>query len=330
MVFLCASGAAWGQDTIQSVDGRYGIVAGARGPRVADDRGASTPLNVPDGVRLRHLASLRGGWIAAGSQRVGVRDELFLRMLDPGGLKRIPAPGFQIGSMRQQPVVLSDGESILGMLWLEGDTRGRLAVRSSEWLGITWSAPVTVAEVGPGSQQALAATVLNDGSWLATWARFDGQDDEIFYSIGQGNSWTTPSPLSANSTPDILPTVAPSEHGALVAWNQYDGEEYRVVTAQLIEGRWVEGSKEGRGSLYPRFIMDEDLPTLLFYDVAGAWRLHDMDTQGSVVRRGSVHAESRDRPLVFRTRIEGEPHARVQVEWPQVNKKRRPDWEFPR
>ena len=123
LLSLCVSGAAWGQDAIQSADGRYGIIAGARGPRVANDRGASIPLDVPSGVRLRHLAPLRGGWIATGSQRVGVRDELFLRMLDPGGLKRIPAPGFQIGSMRQQPVVLSDGERLLGMLWLEGDAR---------------------------------------------------------------------------------------------------------------------------------------------------------------------------------------------------------------
>jgi hypothetical protein len=182
-------------------------------------------------------------------------------------------------------------------------------VGASEWLGITWSRPVTVSPPGPGTQTALAATVLDDGSWLAAWSRFDGQDDEIVYSLGFGSSWTDPSPLSANSVPDVLPTLAPTEQGALIAWNQYDGEEYRVVSAQLLEGRWIERETQERGSFHPRFVMDEDRPTLLFYEAEGTWRVNQMDRTGAVLRTGSAPAESTDRPLLFSSRIELEEEA---------------------
>lgn len=314
------------QDAVQSSDGRWGIVSGAHGPRVRDARGNSNPLNIAESVRIHSLVSVRAGWVAAGARQVGDRRELYFRMLDAGGLKRLPAPGLQRSGIRHQPVILSDGEELLGVLWLEGDSEGSLSVRASLWLGITWSAPVTVAPPGPGSQVALTAAVLSDGSWLAAWTRFDGEDDEIMVSIGLDNSWTPPSPLSANAVPDILPTIAACEGGALIAWNQYDGQEYRVVTMRLAEGRWIEGQTEARGSLYPSFVLDGDRPSLLFYDVSGAWKIHEMDREGRIVRRGSARALSSDRPLILRTSSNDESDGEVKLLWPIDSREARVTW----
>lgn len=312
------------QAALQSPSGELSVVLGEHGPRVQHVRGHSTPLNIPEEVDLSSLVELRGGWLAAGVQPIGAGSELYLRMLDPGGLKRLPVPGMRRGALRHRPVVVASEGKLESLLWLEGEDPRSLAVMASRWLGITWSAPQAVSSVGPGSQLALQAIRLDDGSLLAIWSAFDGEDDEVMWSIGVDGSWTPPSPLSDNSVPDILPTAAPADAGALVAWNEFHDGEYRVVSTRLLEGRWTEPVPEPSGTLYPQFYESESGATLIFLRVAGSgseWRVRDLDGEGRVLRRGRVPGGDPRRPLVFRQ------DDRVTFEWPAAGMTRRVAWE---
>ena len=197
-------------------------------------------MNLPDEVDVESLVAIRGGWLAGTDRQVGSRRELYFRMLDPGGLKQIPSPSGQIARLRVAPVLLTVDKELVGVVWLEGDNRQAMAVRFSRWLGITWSTPETISFTGR-AQLALDATVLADGSWLVVWAGDDGEDDEIVLAtVFADGSFSGPTALTDNLEPDILPTLTAHDTGAMLAWNQFDGEEYRVVVQQLFEGRWRE------------------------------------------------------------------------------------------
>lgn len=314
----------WAQSAVQSRDGELSVVVGSQGPRVTDRKGFSNPLNLPDGVDISSLVPIRGGWLAGTDRTVGARRELYLRLLDPGGLKQIPSPNFQVGRLRVDPVLLTRENQLVGLVWLEGEDRQSLSVRFSRWLGITWSRPEVISWTGE-AQLALDAVVLQDGSWLVTWAGYDGNDDEIYTSVVVGDSFTKPLAVTDNLVPDILPTLAVHETGPLLAWNHFDGEEYRVSVLRLIEGRWREGWTEARGTFYPHFQRLEGSPMLMFYRPTSgrrSWELAQIGNGGTVVRRGAAEAVSNERPLVLRREREG-----ARLEWPSKGEARSVTWD---
>jgi hypothetical protein len=324
--FLCLTAPLASQQEIQSKDGRLGVVEAQNGPKVRDDRGQSNPLRLAEEVRISSLVSMRSGWVAAGDRPVGQRRDLYFRMLDAGGLKQLPAPPGQVHSVRRSPVALSDGKSLHGVLWLEGDGPRSLSVRASDWLGITWGGPVAISVPGPGTQTALDAALLDDGSVLAVWSAFDGRDDEIMWSLGMDGGWTEPSPLSANSVPDIVPTVVASETGAIVSWNEFDSDadEYRVVTSQWVEGRWTEPRAEVGGTLYPELYLLEQRPTLLFLDLSdgrSVWRIQELHPETAEVVRASAVEGEQSRPLL----LQGDSGA--YLEWTGSGVRRPVPWE---
>jgi hypothetical protein len=311
------------QPAVQSRDGELAIVAGEHGPRVIDDRGYSNPLSIPEEVAVNSLAAIRAGWVAAGTQPVGVRSELYLRMLDAGGLKRLPNPHSQQGRLRAEPVILSRAGAVEGLLWLEGEGRESLRVFFSVWLGITWSEPQPVGIDPPGGALALDAARLADGSWLVAWAGFDGEDDEIYWSLVIEGSATEPVALTDNDVPDVLPSVTAAGPDALLAWNHFDGEEYRVLVTRMSEGRWTEPRAEPRGTFEPVLLERDGVPTLLYFSYRGgeaSWNLAELDPEGRALRRSSTAALGRDRPVV--RPIDGEPH----LQWPTRGDRRRVEW----
>ncbi|HXT50156.1 MAG TPA: hypothetical protein VN811_03885, partial [Thermoanaerobaculia bacterium] len=196
-----------------------------------DDRGARFEL--PLGTSVDAFATTRGGWLAVGSKIVTGGRELVLWSggdgkgdgLTPPLPLTLPAPPGRVGAVRAFPVpLLRDGE-LVGLAWLEGEAADRFAVRAAAWDGGEWSEPQSVAPPGPGSQLALTGTVLADGSWLLAWSAFDGEDDEVVWSLRRGNGrWSAPAPVAAgNAVPDVTPTVRADGDGALLAWTRYDG-----------------------------------------------------------------------------------------------------------
>src|SRR5690606_27472122 len=114
--------------------------------------------------------------------------------------------------------------------------------------------PERVAAPGPGSQLALSGAVLRDGSTMLVWSRFDGEDDEIFWSRHDGRRWSAPARLAHdNRVPDVTPVVAPLGDGAVVAWSRFGQGTYHLTTAHWSRAAgWSAGERTGpRGSVHP-------------------------------------------------------------------------------
>ena len=185
-------------------------------------------------------------------------------------LRELPAPR-TAAAVVGGPVVVHAAGALRGLAWLEGASEDRLAVRFAAWNGAGWSGGETVAAPGPGSQLALSAAVLDDGSTLLAWSRFDGQDDEIFWSLRRDGAWSAPRRLEADdAVPDVTPSVAAAPGGAVAAWAAFDGTGYRVYAARFDGTAWSAPRAVGpAGSAFPSFESDPSAPlgvaTLLFH-----------------------------------------------------------------
>jgi hypothetical protein len=303
--------------------------AAADGARLELPNGELVSLALPPGARLDAAAPLSGGWIAAGTAPTsgsagaaggaggGGRDLLLLVGGPRPGI--LPPPGGRSGKLLAEPLPLVAGGRLAGLAWLEGDDPRALGVRYAAWNGAGWSAPRTISAPGQGSQLALAACRLADGSWLLAWSAFNGTADEIVWSQKVGVSWLPVRRLSApNPVPNITPALtATAWGGALIAWSRFDGRGYQMRMARFERGEWVGEHAAGpSGSLYPSFLAASDRPRLLYLDAgARAWSVLDMDATGKVLAKASVPAPSRSlsRPIVDSL---GGSNSSVRLRWP--------------
>lgn len=290
---------------------------GSGTPFVENLHGTAWELPDTAGTRYSSLAAVDGGWIAVGShleenrdpESSEVRESLRkLRLLagDGEGVRSLKAPKLQEGLRRQGAVLIVDGGRLAGLAWLEGDTRRQLAVMASEWTGSRWRTPRVVSPPGPGSQLALSATVLADGSWLLAWSAFDGEDDEILWSRYIGGRWTDPARLSPedNAVPDVTPALAPSGTGAVAAWSRYENEHYRLKLARFDGTRWLdERTAGGKGTLYPVFLPQASAENRLLFRDAGkrGWTALELGEDGRETARVHVPAQTLRRPMVTST-----------------------------
>lgn len=272
----------------------------------------------PDGSRLalplaadaevRSFAAAGERWYAA-----AVEDGRRLVVLEGAGdaVEKLPPPAVPDTARAGEPILLVDAEGLRGLAWIEGEARQQ-AVRAALWSAKGWRAPVTVAEPGPGSQLALTAARLGDGSWLFAWAAFDGEDDEIRWSRWHGGAASAPERLGAdNAVPDITPRLYAVAGGALAAWSRYDGNDYRLHVARFDGTSWSEPESVGpAGSLYPTFEPGPDGPFVVYLRVVPrAWVAGELDARGAIRREAEMRTPATERPLV---RVTGEG---VAFEW---------------
>ncbi len=272
---------------------------------LSEDRQVTLPLSAVASVGDFRLSE--GDWLVAAIDRR--RPESSLVAFEGRGdkLATLPSPKLTGAKMVREPRLLVAAAGLDGLLWLEGDAGDRLEVRASRWQGGEWSEPVTVSPTGPGTQIALTATVLADGSWLAAWAAFDGRDDEILWSRletradeGGDSQWTPPRPVAANNAvPDITPALVATADGALLAWSRYVDRDYRVHLARFDDGAWSEPAKIGtRGSAFPTF-RERRTPVLIYRQAEpDAWRVAELDARGKVLRQAEVPALDAEAPVV--------------------------------
>ena len=280
--------------------------------------GRRIATKLPQGAELETTAALDTGWLAAGTQPVGTSEARDLLLLTGDGTKisTLPTPPGRTGMLRQGPLPLIGDGALAGLAWLEGDSRRTLGVRFAAWNGAGWDMPQTVAPPGPGSQLALTAARLADGSWLLAWSAFDGKDDEIVWTRGRNGSWSRPQRAAAdNAVPDTTPALTAVQGGALLAWSRYDGNDYRVVTSRLRNGKWTRPeTAAGAGTFYPTFETAGSGKPLLLYRTADpqGWEALSVDAAGRPVRHASVAAGSAARPQITET-SEG-----ISFRWPAV------------
>lgn len=210
-------------------------------------------------------------WAVAGHAR-GADGPRFLLYAGRGTeVTALPAPerarpGNRLASARW---LASDGpEPLHGLAWLEASRPRAQEVWLAPWRDGAFEAPVRLVADGPGSQTALDAAVLADGSWLLVWCAFDGEDDELVWRHRQPDgNWVGGRVSADNGVPDITPRILATPDGAAVAWSRYDGRVYRVRTARFEDGRWSdEDWAAPPDSLYPEWAGDDD--TLLYLEGA--------------------------------------------------------------
>jgi acyl-CoA thioesterase-1 len=298
------------------------LEAAGGGARLELPSGETVELALPPGAALETTRALAGGWIAAGTAATDggtARDLLLLTggalrlsspesrftaggscaacrdrreprpLGGPAGVAQLPPPGGRTGRLRAEPLPLVEDGSLAGLIWLEGDDPRSLAVRYASWNGAAWDEPRLISPAGRGSQLALTAARLADGSWLLAWSAFDGHDDEIVWSRGSAGAWTRPQRLTDNQVPDITPALAAAGRGALVAWSQLAGDGYRLLVARFGDGRWSEPAAVAPGgSLYPSFEPSSEAGRLrLRFRTARprGWAAIELDTAGRPLRR---------------------------------------------
>lgn len=282
------------------------------GARLQLASGERISLPVPDGAEVTTALDIEEGWLAAGVRPdTAGRSEIFLLTGDESSITELPPPPGRASALRRQPLPLVESGRLAGLLWLEGDSRTSLGVHFASWNGDGWSGPQTVAPPGPGSQLALTATRLTDGTWLAAWSAFDGTDDEIVWSRrGRNGVWSPARRAAAgNQVPDVTPALTATRGGALLAWSRFEDGEYRVVVSRFrngVNGTWAKPELAGpAGSLVPSFEPAPGGRIWMLYRnaVPRGWTVAELDAAGRPVRRAAVETAlaAAERPVVQAT-----------------------------
>lgn len=283
-------------------------LAGERGLQIEASEGRGWLLR-PNGQRLRlplrrgetieELVEFEGGWAATGGRPLGERRELVVVVDGAAGVERLRNVPEPIGALRVKPVPMASSTSFEGLAWLEGDSPASYEVRAAGWDGASWGAPVTVSPGRRGGQAGLVGTVLDDGRWLLVWSALDGGDSDLFWSLGDGGSWTPPQRLTQdNRVPDVTPSLVRTPGGALVAWAQPEGANYRLRAARFRDG-WTAPRRLGPDhASNPRFAELTGVGRFLVLRAGGAWSALEVDADGRELRRAEIADERRGRPVL--------------------------------
>ena len=278
------------------------LAAGVETVSLTAERGPGGALYEP--VAAQRLALYEVRFEEAGSEAAGeASGKQQADTAITSSVHSIAAPAVTAPLLRSPRPLLRDG-ALGGMAWLEGDGVRSLAVRYAGRGGDdSWGEAETVAAQGPGSQLALAAAHLDDGSTLLAWSRFDGQDDEIYWSLRRDGAWSEPRSLATDdATPDVTPVLLAVPGGALAAWAGYEGDGYRVFLARWDGEAWGEPRVlPGPGS-FPSFEAvagggPAGAATLL-YRSGDAWRVVEVDAAGHPLSQARQRAAGQARPRV--------------------------------
>lgn len=310
LLALAVLASATAATAVRSDEPPVSLVSGVQSLRIAAGSGAELELPLDAGVRIRKVAAAEGGCIAA-----GVRNESALLLIhadllggasSPSGLswgepERLvtPTPG---GTYVSEPTPLVENGDLEGMVWLSGDGPRTTNVLYAEFLGDHWGPTEVVSPAGEGSQIALAATALGDGSFLALWSAYDGSDDEIVWSRFENRSWSAPRPIAAdNWVPDITPAVTVLGGRPVAVWSRYEDGGYRLVMSHLDGDTWSDPERFAAvGSLFPSFDPTSDGALLMYRDArSGVWKVLKLDENLRTTASASIETGGAVEPAVL-------------------------------
>lgn len=310
---------------VQATDSSVGLVLLARPgwARVESELGR-TRIALGQDETLTAILETRRGWVAAGVREDDRGTALVLLESRSDDVARLPALA-RSDALQLVPVLLgSDGE-LAGAAWLEGDGPRALKIRFAEWTGVGWGPAETVSRPGPGSQTGLVGTTLRNGEILLAWSRYDGSDDEIFWSRRAGGQWSAPRRVGKNNkTPDITPTIARSGRGAVLVWARMDGDQYRILSRRYRAGEWkIERSVSAPGAVFPSLVRTDDSLLAVYRTAAPrGWSVAEIQSRSGGVRTARIETPRHHRPVVTAV----EPAGPV-VRWPEARGAAQAPWD---
>lgn len=196
----------------------------------------------------------------------------------PADLTDFISPGVQ---MAQEPqlAVNDQGDAILAWQQYDGNIN---RIFKSELRDGNWIHPTGLSDgISPLGQSAYSpfAGIDNAGNALIMWMQSDGSRRQIFKSDYRAGTWTHPTSLLDNISPDGqdvgMPqtAMAMDKNGnALIVWQQPDGSRAQIFKSEYRLGAWTHPtglldniSPDGQHAYDPHVAMDDNNQAIIVW-----------------------------------------------------------------
>lgn len=145
------------------------------------------------------------------------------------------------------PAMNASGDTIV--VWQQPNG-GLNQIFKSEYRSGSWTHPTSLTDhISPAGQQALGPSVAisNNGDALISWQQSDGTRSQIFKSHYRLGSWTHPSSLTDNISPDggqaiNSQVLIDSAGNGFILWSQENGPDYQIFRSSFRAGLWTHPS----------------------------------------------------------------------------------------
>ncbi len=187
----------------------------------------------------------------------------------PAGLSdNISPDGQEVGG--PQVAMNAGGDAVI--VWKQSDgAQGQIF--KSECRGGVWSHPGNLSDNisidGHGANSPQVAMSAN-GEAVIVWQQHDGSNYQIFMSEYRGGSWSHPTGIGDNISPDgqnaeSARVVMSADGDAVIVWMQSDGVNNQIFMSEYRDGSWDHPSglgdnisPDGQEALSPQVAMNAD------------------------------------------------------------------------
>ncbi|MBI5852687.1 MAG: hypothetical protein HZB39_16870 [Planctomycetes bacterium] len=190
-----------------------------------------------------------GDAVVAWQQNDGTATHVFVSTFSAGiwtNPASLAAHASPVGGNAEVPslAVNAGGDAVLS--WAQSDGVN-LRVYFSQRVAGTWTNPASItAAISPSTTDAFVprTAIATDGDAMIVWYQSDGANLQVFRSERRSGTWTHPSNLADNMSPDGndagVPFAGMSANGdAVIAWRQFDGTYFNVLLAECRDGTWT-------------------------------------------------------------------------------------------
>lgn len=150
------------------------------------------------------------------------------------------------------PKVAMDDSGNIIVVWYQFDG-SKNQIFKSEFRNGAWTHPTSLSDnISPDGQYAYFPDVDmdNNGNAIIAWHQYDGVAYQIFKSEYRNGTWTHPTSISDNISPNGQNTysaqIAMSDNGdAIISWYQADGAHNQIFKSEYRNGSWTHPASLG-------------------------------------------------------------------------------------
>lgn len=204
-------------------------------------------------------------WAVWQSDRTGNWD-IFVSS-STGSTWSIPTQITADSSNDENPCIFASSYS--GTLWVIWETErdGNWDIYASCYNGSAWSAPMSITSDSSDDRRPCG---IYGSSWLyspplVAWETDREGNWDIYYSVYQGGSWSTPEPVGSDTGDDLRPSLAGDffGEGVWAAWENNAAGNFEVLCTYY---SYFSGDWEEIDTIAPDSSMDAD-PAIIDFDL---------------------------------------------------------------